>query len=221
MKKIAASILSADFSRLGEEIKAIESAGADWIHIDVMDGHFVPNITIGPVVIEKLKKISHLPFDVHLMIQHPDLYLKDFVEAGADTLTVHVEASPHLHRTLSQIKKLGAKPAVALNPHTPLSAMGYILDEVEMVLLMSVNPGFGGQTFIPSVLKKAQDLKKIREEHSLNFQIEMDGGIKVENISQVSEAGVDVFVVGSGIFSTPNYKKTLDQLKQGVVVSGK
>ncbi|MFO1519450.1 MAG: ribulose-phosphate 3-epimerase [bacterium] len=214
MKKIAASILSADFTRLGEEIAAVEKAGSDWLHVDVMDGHFVPNLTLGPPVIERIKKVAKIPLDVHLMILHADLFLQDYVSAGADILTVHVEACPHLHRTLTQIRKLGARPAVALNPHTPLDAMGYVLNEVDMVLLMSVNPGFGGQSFIGNALKKAEELRKIREEHKLNFLIQMDGGIKVDNIAQVSRAGVDVFVVGSGIFQTPSYAETIAKLKQ-------
>jgi len=213
MKKIAASILSADFARLGDEIKAVEDAGADWIHVDVMDGHFVPNLTIGPPVIEKIKKVAKLPLDVHLMISNADHCLEDYVKAGADLLSVHVEACPHLHRTLTQIRKLGAKASVTLNPHTPLDAMGFVLDEVDMVLLMSVNPGFGGQAFIPAVLKKVKDLKKIRDEHKLSFLIEIDGGIKAENISEVSAAGVDVFVVGSGIFQTPDYRATIAKMK--------
>jgi len=216
MKLLAASILSADFTRLADEIAAVEAAGADWLHIDVMDGHFVPNLTIGPPVIEKIKKVAKIPLDVHLMIHHADLSLEDYTRAGADFLSVHVEASPHLHRSLSRIRELGVKPSVALNPHTPVESMGYILSEVEMVLLMSVNPGFGGQSFIPAVLKKATELKNLRDEHKLSFKIEMDGGIKADNISQISQAGVDVFVVGSGIFQTKDYKTTISTLKKNI-----
>jgi ribulose-phosphate 3-epimerase len=216
MKKIAASLLSADFARLAEEIRAVEDAGVDWLHVDVMDGHFVPNLTVGPPVIEKIKKVSKRPLDVHLMITNADHTLEDYIKAGADLLSVHVEACPHLHRTLSQIRKLGARPSVAVNPHTPLDPIGYILDEVDMVLLMSVNPGFGGQSLIPAALRKASELKKIREDHKLKFLIEMDGGIKTENISQVSEAGVDVFVVGSGLFQTADYRTTLEQMRKNM-----
>ncbi|MBF0492111.1 MAG: ribulose-phosphate 3-epimerase [Deltaproteobacteria bacterium] len=216
MKLIAASILSADFSRLKDEIQAVESAGADWLHMDIMDGHFVPNITFGPPVLEKLKKISTKPFDVHLMIQNADCYLESFVKAGADLISVQVEACPHLHRTLGQIKKLGAKAAAVLNPHTPLSCLEYVLADLDMVLLMSVNPGFGGQSFIPSALEKAKKLKAWREEKKLNFLIEMDGGIKTQNIAEISKAGVDVFVVGSGIFETANYSATISELKKKI-----
>ena len=216
MKKIAASILSSDFTRLADEIAAVEAAGVDWLHIDVMDGHFVPNLTIGPPVIQKIKKVSRIPLDVHLMIQHADLYLEDYVKAGAEYLSVHVEASPHLHRTLTRIRELGAKPSVALNPHTPIDSMGYVLEEVDMVLLMSVNPGFGGQSFIPAVLKKAQELSKIRKEHGLKFLIEMDGGIKTENVDEVSKAGIDVFVVGSGIFHSKDYHSTVSEMRKKI-----
>lgn len=216
MKLISASLLSADFSRLKDEIQAVEAAGADWLHMDIMDGHFVPNITFGPPVLEKLKKVSTKPFDVHLMISDPDRYLEAFVKAGSDLISVQVEACTHLQRTLSQIKKLGAKAAAVLNPHTSLSTLEYVLEDLDMVLLMSVNPGFGGQSFIPSVLEKAKKLSEIRKEKKLNFLIEMDGGIKPQNISEISQAGVDVFVVGSGIFETSDYSATIRELKKKI-----
>ncbi len=216
MKLISASLLSADFSRLKDEIQAVEAAGADWLHMDIMDGHFVPNITFGPPVLEKLKKVSTKPFDVHLMISDPDRYLEAFVKAGSDLISVQVETCTHLQRTLSQIKKLGAKAAAVLNPHTSLSTLEYVLEDLDMVLLMSVNPGFGGQSFIPSVLEKAKKLSEMRKEKKLNFLIEMDGGIKPQNISEISQAGVDVFVVGSGIFETSDYSATIRELKKKI-----
>ena len=176
-KMLAPSILSADFARLGEEITAVTEAGADIIHIDVMDGHFVPNITIGPLVVDAVKKITDLPLDVHLMIENPDLYLENFAEAGADWITVHVEACTHLHRTISQVKKLGKKAGAVLNPATPLSSLDHILDDLDLVMLMSVNPGFGGQSFIPSTLDKTRTLKKMIDERGLNTGIEIDGGV--------------------------------------------
>lgn len=214
MKKISASLLSSDFARLADEIKAVEKAGADWIHLDIMDGHFVPNLTFGPPVIEKIRKVATVPLDVHLMISNADDYLEEFVQAGANYVSVHVEACDHLHRTLAQIRKLGAKPAVVVNPHSSLHLIDSILEDVEMVLLMSVNPGFGGQSFIPAVSKKVSELKKTREERDLNFLIEIDGGIKKENIADLSERGVDVFVIGSGIFSTSDYAATIQEMKK-------
>lgn len=214
MKKISASLLSSDFARLADEIQAVEKAGADWIHLDIMDGHFVPNLTFGPPVIEKIKKVATVPLDVHLMISNADSYLEEFVQAGANYVSVHVEACDHLHRTLAQIRKLGAKPAVVVNPHSSLHLIDSILEDVEMVLLMSVNPGFGGQSFIPAVSKKVSELKKTREERNLNFLIEIDGGIKKENIADLSQKGVDVFVIGSGIFSTSDYSATIQEMKK-------
>jgi len=212
-KLIAPSILSADFSRLGEEVRAVEAAGADIIHFDVMDGHFVPNITVGPLVLEAVRKITKLPIDAHLMIDHPDQYVADFIKAGANYVSVHVEASRHLHRSIQLIRSLGAKAGIALNPHTPIAAMGYILDEVDFILVMTVNPGFGGQKFIPAAFKKVAELDQLRKEHKLSFQIEIDGGIKIENIAEVSQAGVDIFVAGSAIFQSKDYRETVQALK--------
>lgn len=215
-KLIAPSILSADFSRLGEEVKAVEAAGADIIHFDVMDGHFVPNITVGPLVLEAVRQITKLPIDAHLMIDSPDLYVADFVKAGAGYVSVHVEASRHLHRSIQLIRSLGAKAGIALNPHTPVASMGYILDEVDFILVMTVNPGFGGQKFIPAAFKKVAELDQLRRDHGLSFQIEIDGGIKVENIAEVSRAGVDIFVAGSAIFQSKDYAGTISQMKKAI-----
>jgi ribulose-phosphate 3-epimerase len=213
MKLIAPSILSADFSRLGEEINAVERVGADWIHVDVMDGHFVPNITIGPAVVEAVKRVTGLPLDVHLMIEKPDQYLEDFVKAGSDLLTVQVEACVHLHRTIQAIKELGVKAAVALNPSTPISTIEWILEEVDMVLIMSVNPGFGGQKFIPQALQKIEELKSMIGERNPNVLIEVDGGINEETIRSVSKAGADVFVAGSAIFGSSDYGETISKFR--------
>lgn len=213
MGKISPSILSADFSRLGEEIIAVEKAGADYIHIDVMDGHFVPNITIGPLVVKAAKKVTSLPLDVHLMITDPDKYIDDFIEAGSDILTVHVEATTHLNRTVTHIKEKGIKAGVSLNPSTPLSSLDYILEYVDMVLLMSVNPGFGGQKFIPNTLQKIETLRSLIDKNRLDIELNVDGGITINNIELVAEAGANVFVSGSGIYGTPNYKETISLMK--------
>ncbi len=213
MKLIAPSILSADFSRLGEEIKSVEEAGADWIHIDVMDGHFVPNITIGPLIVEAVTRSTKLTRDVHLMIENPDAYIADFAKAGSSIITVHAEVCNHLHRTIHAIKDLNVKAGVVLNPATPLSAIDWILEDVDMVLLMSVNPGFGGQRFIPQSIEKIKDLKKSIEEKGLSILIEVDGGINIDTIGMVSEAGVDVFVAGSAIFGSENYAETINRFK--------
>ena len=213
-KMIAPSILSADFSRLGEDIKAVEAAGADVIHVDVMDGHFVPNITIGPLVVAAVRKITDLPLDVHLMIENPDRYVPDFARAGADWITVHVETCPHLHRSVSQIKELGKKAGVVLNPATSLETLDYILDEVDLVMLMSVNPGFGGQSFIPSTLTKIRQLRKMIEARGLKVGIEVDGGVAPATISSISEAGVNIFVAGSAVFGKPDYRQAIDELKK-------
>lgn len=210
---IAPSILSADFSRLGEEIRAIDAGGCDWVHVDVMDGHFVPNITIGPLIVAAARKVTQKPLDVHLMIENPDLYVADFVKAGADLVTVHAEASRHLHRSLQLIRQCGARVGVAINPHTPLSAIEHVLSDVDLVLLMTVNPGFGGQEFISNVLDKIKTLRGVIEQKKYNIWIEVDGGIKADNIAEVAKAGARAFVSGSGIFGTQNYAATIAQMK--------
>lgn len=213
MVKIAPSILAADFSKLGDEVKAVEQAGADWIHIDVMDGHFVPNITVGPLVVEALRKVTELPLDVHLMIADADKYIKDFAQAGADILTVHVEACPHLHRTIQHIKDQDVRAGVVLNPATPLSSLEEVLHEIDMVLLMSVNPGFGGQQFIPSLLDKTMNLHEIMKNYEHEFDLEVDGGVKAENAGELKQVGANVLVAGSAIFNSDNYKKAIQQLR--------
>jgi ribulose-phosphate 3-epimerase len=201
MKKIAPSLLSADFSNLERDIRLVESAGAHLLHIDVMDGHFVPNITIGPPVVKAIKRVASLPLDVHLMIEKPGRYVDAFLDAGADYLTVHVEAATHLHRVLQKIKSRGIKAGVSLNPHTPLSAIEEVLDNLDLILIMSVNPGFGGQQFIPHTLDKLKRLNKmLKEKNAEHIEVEVDGGIKLDNIREVSDAGTDIFVSGSGIF---------------------
>lgn len=214
MIKIAPSILSADFSRLGDEIRAIEAGGADYVHIDVMDGHFVPNITIGPLVVEAVRKVTEMPLDVHLMIENPDQYIPDFAKAGADIITVHYEAVPHLHRTVQLIHSLGKKAGVSLNPATPVTNLEVILDELDLVLLMSVNPGFGGQNFIPSCLPKIEALRKEIDRRGLNVELEIDGGVKPANIAAIAGAGADVFVAGSAVFGTPDYQATIAELRR-------
>ena len=212
-KLLAPSILSADFAALGDEVRAVDAAGADWIHVDVMDGHFVPTITIGPLVVSAVRTVTQKPLDVHLMIENPDRYIADFIRAGADWVSVQQETCPHLDRTLSLIRSQGAHPGVVLNPATPLETIEWVLDTVEYVLLMSVNPGFGGQSFIPHTLQKIAALAKIRHERGLEFLIEVDGGIKPENIAQISAAGTDVFVAGSAIFGTSDYRAVMAQMK--------
>jgi len=214
MKLIAPSILSADFARLGEEIQAVEAAGADWIHIDVMDGHFVPNITIGPLIVKAARQSTRLPLDVHLMIEKPDRYIAEFVEAGADLVAVQVETCPHLHRTVQLIRECGARPGVVLNPTTPLSTIEWILPDVEFVMLMSVNPGFGGQKFIPATLEKIRQLRTMIEKRRLSTLIEIDGGVNRSTIADIATAGADVFVAGSAIYGTPDYKAVISEFRK-------
>jgi ribulose-phosphate 3-epimerase len=212
--KVAPSILSADFSRLGEEIRAVEAAGADIIHIDVMDGHFVPNITIGPLIVQAARKVTKLPLDVHLMIENPELYIADFAKAGADYLTVHAEAAYHLHRLVQTIREhKGVKAAVSLNPATPLEALDYVLGDLDMVLIMSVNPGFGGQAFIPSQLDKIRALRKRIDDRGLDLEIEVDGGVKTDNAAEVAAAGADILVAGSAIFGAKDYAAAIKGIR--------
>ncbi|WP_043933375.1 ribulose-phosphate 3-epimerase [Bacillus sp. EB01] len=201
MVKIAPSILSADFSRLGEEIKDVERGGADYIHIDVMDGHFVPNITIGPLIVEAVRPVTEIPLDVHLMIENPDQYIEAFAKAGADYITVHVEASRHLHRTIHLIKSFGVKAGVVLNPATPVDSIKHVIEDVDMVLLMSVNPGFGGQKFIQGVLPKIREVKKMAESFGKDVEIEIDGGVNAETARLCVEAGATVLVAGSAVYN--------------------
>ena len=216
MKKIAPSILSADFSRLGEEVRAVEKAGADVIHVDVMDGHFVPNITIGPLVVQGLKKLTALPLDVHLMIEEPQRYIEAFAQAGSGWITVHAEVCPQLKRMVRRIRQLKVRPGIVLKPATPLKTLFPVLDDIDLVLLMSVNPGFGGQSFIPATLKKIERLRKIVDQNGYPLEIEVDGGVKIENIREVSRAGADIFVLGTGIFKTIDYEETIKKLRQEI-----
>jgi ribulose-phosphate 3-epimerase len=220
---VAPSILSADFARLGAEIDDVAACGADWIHIDVMDGHFVPNITIGPLVVKAARRITDLPLDVHLMIEHPDRYLAEFAKAGADWLVVHAEAVPHLHRSVQYIKQLGVKAGVALNPHTPEGVLDYLLPELDLVLVMSVNPGFGGQSFIDNQVQKIRDLRHLCDAKGLDPWIEVDGGVKGANAWKVIEAGANAIVSGSGVFNQPDYAAAIEGIRtskrpEGVLV---
>jgi len=209
--KIAPSILSADFGRLADEVKAISSA--DYVHVDVMDGHFVPNLTIGPLVVEAVKRASALPLDVHLMIEDPERWVAAYAKAGADVIGVHAEAGPHLHRTLQQIRDLGKRASVVLNPATPLEAIEWVLADVSQVLIMSVNPGFGGQQFIPSALDKIRQLRRMITQRGLTVDIEVDGGVKIDNVAEVCAAGANVIVSGSGVFGTADYAATIAELR--------
>jgi ribulose-phosphate 3-epimerase len=214
MKRIAPSILSADFTRLGEEVKAAEKAGADWIHVDVMDGRFVPNITIGPMIVKAVKEVTSLPLDVHLMIREPERYVEEFAAAGADYIAVHAEAGVHLNRTIQQIRDTGTKAGVALNPSTPLESIAWVLEYLDLAVIMSVNPGFGGQKFIPNSLERIRTLKSMITERGLSTLIEVDGGINAGTMAAVSAAGADVMVAGSAVFHSDDYKATIDELKR-------
>ncbi|MCU0562054.1 MAG: ribulose-phosphate 3-epimerase [Desulfobacterales bacterium] len=214
MKLIAPSILSADFTRLGEELRAIEAAGADWIHADVMDGRFVPNITFGPMVVEAVRRVTALPIDVHLMIAAPERYIADFARAGASTICVHVEACIHLNRTVQLIRDAGVRPGVVLNPATPVESLRWVLEYLDFVLVMSVNPGFGGQAFIPNSIARIAAVRRMISEQGLSTLIEVDGGVGAQNIGEISAAGADVFVAGSAIFKSPDYRRTIEDLRR-------
>jgi len=210
---VSASLLSADFTRLGEEVRAVEQAGADWLHVDVMDGHFVPNITIGPMIVRAIKRAANIPLDVNLMISNPDCYLEDFHSAGADVLTVHPEATHHLHRTLTRIRELGMKAGGALNPSTGLDSIRYVLPDLDLIMLMTVNPGFGGQKFIPTMLPKIRALSEMIEQSGYDVFIEIDGGVSPATAPDIAREGADVFVSGSAIFGHPPYEKVIKKLR--------
>jgi len=214
MKKLSPSILSADFSRLRDELQAAEEGGADYIHVDVMDGHFVPNITIGPLMVETVRKITRLPLDVHLMITDPDRYVTDFIRAGSTLLTVHAETCLHLQRTLCFIREQGAKPGVVLNPATPLSSVEYVLGDADLLLLMTVNPGFGGQAFIPAMREKIEQARALIDRKKLPVELEVDGGITLDNIADVARAGADVIVSGSAVFKSADCRETLRAMRR-------
>ena len=214
MIKLAPSILSADFARLLEDVKKVEKAGCEYLHIDVMDGHFVPNITLGPGIVKSLRKDVNMVFDAHLMIENPDNYIKEFADAGCDIIVVHQEACTHLHRTIQNIKSHGIKAGVALNPATPIETIKYVLQDVDMVLLMSVNPGFGGQSYIPVVTKKIKELKALIDKMNLDIDIEVDGGVKPSNIAEVVNAGANVIVAGSAIFNAGNIDEAVKSLRE-------
>ncbi len=212
--RIAPSILSADFGRLAEEVRAVEAAGADWIHVDVMDGRFVPNITIGPLVVEAVRRCTRLPVDTHLMIVEPERYVEAFAKAGSDIVTVHAEVSPHLHRTIQAIRATGARAGVVLNPSTPLDCLEYVLSDVSLVLLMSVNPGFGGQSYVPAVTEKIRRLRRMADERGLELDIEVDGGIKPSTVGGAAEAGANVFVAGTAVFGAPDYRAAIAGIRE-------
>ncbi|PLT33100.1 ribulose-phosphate 3-epimerase [Bacillus sp. V5-8f] len=216
MVKIAPSILSADFSKLAEEIREVEAGGADYVHVDVMDGHFVPNITIGPLIVESIRPVTRLPLDVHLMIEKPDVYIPAFAKAGADIISVHVEASPHLHRTIQLIKQYGKKAGVVLNPGTPVEQVKEILQDIDLVLLMTVNPGFGGQTFIESVLPKIKQMSRMIKERGLSTEIEVDGGIQAQTAKLCVEAGANVLVAGSAIYGQSDRKAAIEAIRNNI-----
>ena len=218
--KIAPSILSADFSRLKDEIQAVEAAGADWLHVDVMDGHFVPNITIGPVVVEWVRKVTKIPIDVHLMITDPDKYAPEFIKAGADWISVHPDTCPNPNATLNKIRDLGAKSSIAVNPDVPLKKVEGCFSDIDMVLMMTVFPGFGGQAFIPDVLPKIEEVRKWIDQSRSAILVEVDGGIKTDNIDRVCRAGAEVIVSGSGIFKTPNYTDTIRRMREATAECG-
>jgi len=211
--RIAPSILSADFGRLADEVRAVEAAGADWIHVDVMDGRFVPNITIGPLVVEAVRKVTRLPIDAHLMIVEPERYVEAFAKAGADLISVHAEVSPHLHRTIQAIRAAGARPSVALNPSTPLDCLEYVLGDVDMVLLMTVNPGFGGQSYIPAVTEKVRRLRRMADERGQELEIQVDGGVKASTVGEVARAGANVLVAGTAVFGAKDYRAAVRDLR--------
>ena len=214
MLKLAPSILSADFSALAEDVKKIEAGGADYIHVDVMDGHFVPNISFGSAVMKSLNGKTRLPYDVHLMIENPDQYIDDFVTPFTEYITVHQEACIHLHRTIQNIRAKGVKAGVSINPATPASVLNYILEDVDMVLVMSVNPGFGGQKFIPSALRKVEELAEERRRRNLHYQIEIDGGVTIDHVPQLLDAGVDIAVAGSAVFGAADVVKQVKEFKK-------
>lgn len=220
MKKIAPSILSADFGKLGEEISLVEKAGADWIHLDVMDGHFVPNITIGPGAVSSLRRVTRLPFDVHLMIEVPERYVRVFAEAGSNIITVHVEAANHLHRTVAFIKELGVKAGVSLNPSTSLVQIEPILPDIDLLLIMTVNPGFGGQKFIANMLPKIKRAREMVDATSPQVLIEVDGGVTLDNIKAIAGAGADILVAGASIFGKGDYSNTMGKMRTMLAEAG-
>jgi ribulose-phosphate 3-epimerase len=218
MKIVAPSILACDFTKLGEELKAVEEAGADWVHVDVMDGHFVPNITFGPLIVQACRSVTALPLDVHLMIENPDNYVEEFATAGASSISVHIETCVHLNRTVQAIRKAGCRAGVVLNPTTPLDSLQWILEYADYVLILSVNPGFGGQSFIPNSLDRIRKLKQLIEKRALSVLIEVDGGVNENTIRSISEAGADIFVAGSAIFGSNDYRKTVEKFRKVIEV---